>query len=162
DRLAQRKFDKPYAQLGADERADVDGLFQTTSAAKNPMFSKSADAERQDKVAAIVKQMARNRVAAGEGNPRALIDWLHEHVGEMTGLSRQQLHEIVAGVRSGATPTRSELQQRLGAIRSQLRQELKNPDEQRNAMRQAALQRQIQDVERRIATGDFSKVKREP
>jgi diguanylate cyclase (GGDEF)-like protein len=50
DRLAERKFDKPYAQLSADDKADVDALFQTTSAAKNPMFSK-ASAETESKPA---------------------------------------------------------------------------------------------------------------
>ena len=130
----------------------------------NPDIRFSVDADRHEKIAAIVKQMARNRVAAGEKSPHAhaLIDWLHGEVGGLTGLSRQQIHEIIAGVHGGTKPTRTELQQRMATIRSQLRAELRNPEARRNATRQAALQRQIDDIQRRIATGDFSKAPRRP
>jgi hypothetical protein len=136
------------------------GTFDAT----NPdiRFARKTDADQQEKVANIVKAMARNRVAGGESNPRALLDWMHNEVGGLTGLSRQQLHEIVAGVRSGPKPTRSDLQIRMATIRSQLRAELKKPDEQRNATRQAALRKQIDAIQKRIATGDFSNVKRAP
>jgi len=124
-------------------------------------YSRSTSANPDD-VAAIVKKMARNRVAAGETDPRALIDWLHGEVGGLTGLSRQEVHGIVAGTRSGSAPTKSELQMRANTIRAQLRRELKNPEAQRNATRQVALHKQIEDLQRRIVTGDFSKAKREP
>jgi len=79
-----------------------------------------------------------------------------------TGLSRQEVHSIVAGTRSGSAPTKSELQMRVNTMRAQLRRELKNPEAQRNAKRQAALHKQIEDLQRRIVTGDFSKTKRQP
>lgn len=70
DRLAQRKFDKPYAELSADDKADVDSLFQTTSAAKNPMFSKAdaADKEKQpsflDRVTGLLKPSGADQAAS--------------------------------------------------------------------------------------------------
>jgi diguanylate cyclase (GGDEF)-like protein len=56
DRLAERKFDKPYTKLSADEKSDVDALFRTTSAAKNPMFSKQATERSKQSAAAEVKR----------------------------------------------------------------------------------------------------------
>ena len=155
--------DAEIRQMLVAAKRRVEGGQPSGASAQGPgvQFSKP-ETGVDDKVATIVKQMARNRVAAGESDPRALIDWLHGEVGGLAGLSRQQVHSIVAGVQSGPKPTRTELQQRMDGIRTQLRQELKNPEAQRNTTRQAALQRQIEDIQRRITSGDFSKVKRAP
>ncbi len=120
-----------------------------------------------------IRAMARALVKAGYLDHAEIVDKIDEVIHEHTPLDKSEIADIVSGYGQESKPTRNELQQKLNAVKKTMREEAKQrPDQARaiaskaeaskNATRQKALQKQLDEYQRKIDTDDFSKPVRTP
>jgi len=104
----------------------------------------------------LVRKMARNRYANGVTDRRQVVDAIHAAIGDATPAWKNEIADIVHA-EIGEHLTLSEAQTRLSNARNEVRKLASTPQ---NATRRAALERDIERLKSRMASGDYAKPKR--
>jgi hypothetical protein len=142
--------------------------------------------EASPEVKAIIRAMSKNRVESGITDASDLVDSIHEEIHGHTPLWKSEIADIISGYGEVRKQTKDEMQIRLAAIKSELRQQAKavddapkvaakeaakaaklaakpTPEEVKNNTRRTQLTKEMADLQRKLDTGDFSKpVKNKP
>lgn len=109
--------------------------------------------------AAILRAMAKAQLEAGVTDAHAIVDAIHARIADHTPLDKGEIADLISGYgKKAATNTRTELQQRMGQLKKDLRAAYHGSTKDVN--RQNAIKKSIADLENRIKTGDFKKAER--
>lgn len=121
--------------------------------------------EATPEIKAILRAMAKNRVAAGHSDALDIIDSIHAEIKDHTPLWKSEIADIVSGYGEVRKRTQSEIQSRMLALKAELRDLSKttdtltgkvDPDASKVRARKTALTHEIQDLDRKLAHDDFS------
>ena len=91
-----------------------------------------SDCEATPEVKAIIRAMAKNRVESGITDAADLVDSIHEEIHGHTPLWKSEIADIISGYGTVRKQTKDEMQIRLAAIKSELRQQAKAVDDAPN------------------------------
>ena len=119
--------------------------------------------------ASVVNAIAKNRVMAGVEKPEDLVSQVHDAVKDALPVSEKDVSDLISGYGHIVQPNKSEIQTRLSAIKSQLRQSSRQADAAQgkappaqDAVAQKRLQKEADNLQKMLDTGNFSKEKRLP
>lgn len=119
--------------------------------------------------ASVVNAMAKNRVMAGVDDPNELVSQVHDAVKDALPISERDVSDLISGYGHLIQPNKNEIQTRLNAIKSQLRESARKQDAAagkkpiaHDAVRQNALEKEAAKLQKALDTGNFSKEKRQP
>jgi hypothetical protein len=125
-----------------------------------------AGCEPSDEVRRIIRAMARAKVEEGFTDAGAIVDEIHEAIKDHTPLWKGEIADIIAGVgQPKRQATKSELQAKMEQLRRDLKATYhpsqpktpKTPEQAANERRQAAIRRQMAEIQEALRTGNFDK-----
>lgn len=107
----------------------------------------------------ILRAMAKAQLEAGVTDAHAIIDSIHARIQDFAPMDKAEIADTISGFgQVRGTNTRSELQQRMGHLKKDLRQAYHgNP---KDAARQTQIKKSIADIEQKIKSGNFAKSER--
>ena len=171
----RQSLDKEFADLSQQFAA-------ARSDTKRTLGGGLADVDPEGRLTRLLVQMARNRIQAGVTDAAQIVDDVYnsirEHLPE--AVTRREVRDAISGYSMSPPKTRTVLERRLAAARTELRRLSKTEDVEagvrspkpqgppkrlvsRNETRRKQLEAQIGEFERRIREQDFSeKPKQEP
>jgi hypothetical protein len=122
--------------------------------------------EPSDDVRRIIRAMARAKVEEGITDAGAIVDEIHAAIQDHTPLWKNEIADIITGIgQPKRQATKSELQQRMEQLRRDLKDAYhpkvaptpKSPEAAANERRQAAIKKQMAEIQEKIRTGNFTK-----
>ncbi|MDQ3920211.1 MAG: 2'-5' RNA ligase family protein, partial [Acidobacteriota bacterium] len=156
----REQLDQEFADLKqqfAQARAEIRNTVQPSGL---------AGLDPEGKLTAIIARMARNRVRAGVVTLDGLVDEIHGHLSDvLDGLTKRDIRDAISGYgEERKSPERDEAASRLAELRRQMRDlsaredgQLTQAERSRLPAAKKRLQKQIADLEEKIARGDFTK-----
>lgn len=162
---SRQSLDEEFAQLKqqfAQARAETKGVQPSGLAGLDP----------EGKLTRLIGKMARNRIQAGVTDAAQLVDDIHAAIAsQLPNVSKREVRDAISGYSLAPKSTRTELQRQIDSLKSELQQLSKSEDinagrrsprqegpqreYQRDLARQRAIQRQIDDLQQQMDSGQY-------
>lgn len=107
----------------------------------------------------ILRAMAKAQLEAGVTDAHAIVDAIHARIQDFAPMDKGEIADVISGYgRPRGTNTKSELQQRMGQLKKDLRAAYHGSP--KDAARQTAIKKEIAAIEDRLRTRNFTKPSR--